>query len=250
MIPAFMGPSGLDTSLQALLARNKVSFASAVGNGTTLNSTGLNVTGTGTATALNVAATNIFTAMRSIEYPITTAAAAAVAGWRSASAQFFRGTGKLGGFFFVCRFGRSRGAAANATLRGFTGLAASTAAPTDVDPSTFTDVLGVGCDAGDTNWQVMHRTGSGAVTKVDTGIPKAVADSSEMYEVAMFCPPGGTVVHVQFTRLSDDATFTHTITTNLPAANTLLAPRGHYSVGGTSAVIGYALSSAYIETDY
>lgn len=253
VLPAIIGPSGLDTALQPLLARNKIAWANPNGNSTVIGVVGIALSATGNATSANIAVTNIHTAIRRLEYAVTTAATTAVAGWRGAANQFWIGNpaNQIGGFFFVCRFGRSRGVAANTTLRGFTGFSSQTAAPGDADPSTaLSNILGVGCDAGDTNYQIMHRAGTGAATKVDTGLPKAVADTTEMYDLAMFTPPQSSDVHVQFTRLSDGATFTHTITTNRPTDETLLSPRGYYSVGGTSSVIGYALASLYIETDF
>lgn len=252
MLPAVIGPSGLDTILQPFLARNKVGWANPPGNSNTMQTVGIVISGTGTATAANIATTNIHTVMRRLEYAVTTAATTAVAGWRNNVLQYHIGspTSIYGGFFFVCRFGRSRGVAANATLRGFTGLCNQTNNLTDADPSTYNSVLGVGCDAADTNYQIMHKNGAGAVTKVDTGFPKAVDDTSEMYELAMFTSPSDTNVYVRFTRLSDNAVFEHVITTNKPADTQLLSARGFYSVGGTSSVIGYSLSSLYIETDY
>lgn len=253
MMPAFIGPSGLDTSVQPLLARNKVAWVTAQGNGTVLAAMGLTLTVAGTATAANVAVTNVHTAMRRLDYLVTTAAATAVASVRHALAQFFRGNagGQLGGFQFVCRFGPATGQAANATRRGFCGFTSSTAAPTDVNPSTIADCLGVGCDSTDTNYQIMYRTGTGTVVKVNTGIPKSTtADRTEMYELSMFCAPGGTEVHFEFVRLATGDKFTHTASSSLPAATTLLAPRVCYSVGGTSSVIGLTLVSMYIETDF
>lgn len=253
VMPAIIGPSGLETSLQPILARNKIAWANPNGNSTAIGTMGIALSATGTPTAVNVGSANVHQAMRRLEYAVTTAATTAVGGWRSATAQFFIGgpVNPFGGFFFVCRFGRGRGVAANATLRGFTGFSSQTAAPGDADPSTaLSNMIGVGCDATDTNWQIMHRDGTALATKVNTGFAKAVADDTEMYELAMFTAPTSTDVHVQFTRLSDGATFSHTVSTNRPGPVTLLAPRGYYSVGGTSSVIGYALASLYIETDY
>ncbi len=71
MIPAFMGPSGLDSSLQPHFGRNKISFVQPQGNGTVLTSNGLTLTATGTATAANVATTNIHTYMRRLDYLVT-----------------------------------------------------------------------------------------------------------------------------------------------------------------------------------
>lgn len=253
MMAGFIGPSGLDSALQPLIARNKIALANPRGNATQVDVQGMAVTATGTATAANVGTATIQQAMRRLEYAVTTASTTAVAGWRSNVAQYHIGSPSTpyGGFFFVCRFGRSRGSAANSTLRGFIGFSSVTAAPTDANPSTtIANALGVGCDDGDTNYHVIHRSGTAAATKVDTGIAKAVADTTEMYELAMFTSPSDNNVYVQFTRLGDNTAFTHTISTNRPADTQLIAPRGYYSVGGTSSVIGYALSSLYIETDY
>lgn len=252
MLPAFIGPSGLMTSIQPMLAMNKVAWASPNGNSTTISQVGIALSATGTATAANVATTNVHTAQRRLEYAVTTAAATAVAGFRSAAAQFFRGTAPLGGFFYVCRFGPSRGAAANATKRMFVGLSSLTAAPTDVEPSTTeTNAIGVGCDAANANLQIIHRTGSGAATKIDLGssFAKSASDNTQAFELCLFCAPGGSSVTYAVTNMATGDVATGTISTSLPASTTLLAPRGWISVGGTSSVIGISLIGLYIETD-
>lgn len=249
MMPAFKGPSGLDTAVQSFLARNKVAWAQSVGNTTTLSLMGIALSAIGTATVANVALTNIHTAMRRLEYAVTTASTTAVAGWRDATAKYNIGD-QYGGFHYICRFGPSRGVAADATRRFFNGLTSVISAPTDVNPSTVANCVGVGADTADTNYHFMHRTGTGTVVKVDTGIPKSSADTTEMYELAMFTPPGGTTVQFRFERLSTGDFFEYTATADLPAKTTLLAPRGCASVGGTSSVVGISLVSLYIETDY
>ena len=256
MLPAYIGPSGLDSELQPLIARNKIAWANPNGNGTAMGLMGIALTATGTATAANVATTNIHTAIRRLEYAVTTAAATAVAGFRSGVNQYHIGEANtpFGGFTTVCRFGPSRGQASNATRRGFVGMTSNTAAPTDANPSagtTWANMIGVGHDAADANWQIMHRTGTGEVIKIYTGIQKAYNDTTEMFEVAIFTAPTGTpAVGVQLTRLSDGLTFSHVITSNLPAATTLLGFQAYNSVGGTSSVIGISLASLYLETDY
>lgn len=256
-LPAFMGPSGLDSALQAFLARNKIAWFNPPGNATTVQVMGMAApSATGTATAASVAVTNIHTVMRRLEYAVTTASATAVAGSRSTALQYHIGdvANNLGGFTFVARFGPSRGVASNATRRGFAGLTSNTGAPTDANPSagtTWANMIGVGHDAADTNWQIMHRTGTGTVVKVDTGIPKAYADNSEMFELALFSAPGATPsVGYKFTRLSDGVSFEGTITSDLPSATQLLTWQIWNSVGGTSSVIGVSVASVYIETDY
>ena len=256
ILPAFVGPSGLDSALQPFIARNKIGLFIPPGNATTAQTLGMNVTGTGTATAANVATTNIHTAMRRLEYAVTTAATTAVVGLRSGVLQYWIGGSgsQLGGFHFVSRFGPSRGSASNVTRRFFAGFTSNTGAPTDVNVSTtaaWANLIGVGCDSTDANWQVMHRNGTAATTKIDTGIPKSYTDATEMFDIAIFAPPnGGGPVGILFTRLSDGATFSTNITTNLPAATQLLNWQLFSSVGGTSSVMGISVASVYIETDF
>lgn len=252
MVPAFVGPSGLTTAIQPMLAMNRVAWANPNGNSTTLSVIGIALSATGTATAANIATTNIHTVQRRLEYAVTTASATAVAGFRSAAAQYFRGTAPNGGFFYVCRFGPSRGAAANSTKRIFVGLSSLTSAPTDVEPSTTeTNAIGVGCDAADANLQIIHRTGSGAATKIDLGssFAKSASDNTQAFELCLFCAPGGSSVTYAVTNMATGDVATGTISTSLPASTTLLAPRGWISVGGTSSVIGISLIGLYIETD-
>lgn len=256
MMPAFIDPSGLDSTLQPWLARNKIAWFNPPGNAPTVNQFGMVVAATGAAAGPNVGTANIHQAMRRLEYAVTTASATAVAGLRTTALQYHIGGpgSPFGGFTFIARFGPSRGQASNATRRFFAGLTSNMNAPTDVDPSagtTWANIIGVGADAEDANFHIMHRTGTGAVAKINTGIPKAYDDTTEMFELALFTAPTGTPsVGYRFTRLSDGEFFSGTITTNLPAATQLLTWQIWTSVGGTSSVVGISIASVYIETDF
>ena len=89
----------------------------------------------------------------------------------------------------VWRWGPATGVT-NASHRAFAGMRNTIAAPTDVDPSTLTNICGMGYDAADTNIQFMHNDGAGRATKIDLGaaFPKPNADRTAVYEIAMFCP--------------------------------------------------------------
>lgn len=250
---AMVGPAGLDTVVQPSIARNKVSTWNPTGNATTITSfSTAALTATGTATTANVATTNIHTYQKRVDFLVTVATTTAVAGWRNAVAQYTIGasTAGLGGFHFIFRFGLATGVT-TATKRCFVGMSSSTAAPTDVNPSTITNSVGFGYDAADTNIQFMYR-GAGASVKVDTGIAiPTTGDRTHAYELVMFSPPGTTQsLGYLITNLGTGVSFGGTITTGLPANTTLLAPRGWTSVGGTSSVTGIALMSGYIESDY
>jgi hypothetical protein len=254
MMAAFKGPSGLDTTIQPSLARNKIAWMNPVGNTTTLSQVGFALSAVGTATAANVATTNLHVSMRRIDYLVTTAATTAVAGITpngTSNNQYFMGTGILGGFHVILRFGGATGMS-NTAHRFYAGMVSSTSAPTDVEPNTRSGMIGVGYGSADANWKIMHKTASGAATEIDLGaaFPRQTADRSKMYELALFCPPGGTNVGYEFTELGTSNVASGEITTNLPTASTLLKWTIIASVGGISSVIGLALASAYTETDY
>lgn len=253
-MPAFMGPSGLDSGLQPLLARNKVGMFLPNGNGTAGTQWGLTYSSTGTATTANVATTSLYRYMRRIAYEVTTASATAVAGFRGAALQWTLGgpNAGLGGFHSIYRWGPTSGLS-NPTHRAFAGMRGSTAAPTDVDPSTLTNICGMGWDAGDANIQFLHNDGSGTATKIDLGtsFPRPTVDTTSVYEITLFAPPGTPqVLHYEVTDLVSGAVATGTITTDIPSTTQLLTPYSYVSVGGTSSIVGMAVMSHYIETDY
>jgi hypothetical protein len=87
------------------------------------------------------------------------------------------------------------------------------------------------------------------MTKIDTGFSKNDDDATQMYTLRVLAPlRGGQDVVVRFTRLSDGKFFEQEITTGLPALTQLLAWQIYTSVGGTSSVIGVAVSNVYIKT--
>ena len=245
-----VGPSGLDVHLQPLIATNRIAMSLSTGAAAP-QTVGISAwTVTGTATASTVTTTNLYTWMRRTEYLVTTAAITAVAGFYLTAGQFgMSNTAYGGGFFTVIRWGPATGVA-TATNRAFVGMAASVAAPTDVQPSSLFNILGMGWDSADANIQFMHNDASGTATKVDTGIAVPTVDRTNVYEIALFVPPNSTTVGWQVTLLNTGATASGTVSADIPAVNTLLGPRGYMSVGGTSSVIGISMMSTYIETDY
>jgi len=254
MMAAIMGPSGLDTSLQPLLGRNGAAFWRPAGSSTTVTQLGMAAATLGTATAATIATTNLHSSVKRLDYLVTTASTSAIAGWQSSAAntnQYCIGSGVIGGFHVILRFGGATGMA-TATHRCFAGMTSLTAAPTDVNPSTWANIIGVGYDSTDSNWQLMHKTGTGSVVKTDLGssFPRQSVDRSKLYELALFTAPNLTSVGYEFMELGTSNTVAGTITSNLPAATTLLKAIVTCSVGGTSSVIGLSMVGASIETDH
>lgn len=255
MFPAFIGPSGLDSALQPLLARNKIGYWCPPGNGSTvpgvLGFTAPTVTGF-TATARNVATTRFFTRMRRLGY-VTAATAGSVGQWRHSSMQFTIGDGStLGGFTYIIRFGTSD-AATVAGARMFMGMRI-TATPTNVEPSTIVNGVGVGHGAADTNLKLFYG-GSAAQTPIDLGANFPINTLSvDMYELALFAPVDSQVIHYEVTRLNTGdvatGTLSGTVGTAIPAATTLIGPWGYRTNNATALAVGIDVASAYIQTDY
>lgn len=253
VMTAILNILGVAKPLQSFMGRCAVAAWGPAGNSTTITATGgAALTATGTATAANVATTNRHTLMRRLEYLVTVASTTAVAGFRVAAAMWSRGSGAdNGGFHMVCRWGPATGVATS-TNRGFCGMANSTAAPTDVEPSSILNIIGMGWDAADTNIQIMHNDGTGTATKVDLGsnFPVPSSDRAKVFEISLYCAPNDSKVEYEVTDLGTGSVATGSITTDLPSATTFLGPRGWMSVGGTSSVIGVALMGLYVESDY
>jgi hypothetical protein len=256
LMPAFVGPSGLDSVLQPFLARNKVGYWCPPGNATTapgvLGFTAPTVTGF-TAKARNVATTNLFTRMRRLGY-VTAATAGAVGQWRQSAAQYTVGSSStnLGGFTFIIRFGISD-AAEVAGARMFIGMRTS-ATPTNVEPSTLTNCIGVGHGAGDTTMRLFYG-GSAAQASIDLGASfPANTRTVDVYELSLFSAPNSENVHWEVTRLNTGDVATGTIVntgaTVLPTNTTLLCPWGFRTNNATALAVGLDVMSAYIETDY
>ncbi len=206
---------------------------------------------TGTATVATQAVTNIYTQQMRMEYLVTTAATTAIASWRHGVAQWWRGNAAgLGGFRYRCRWGNATGAATT-TSRCFVGMQNAVGTPTDVEPSTLLNMIGMGWGAADVNIQLMTNAGSGTATKTDlgAGFPVPTTDRSALYDIELSCDPNSTLITYRVVNVISGAVEQGTLSANLPVNNVLLAPRGWMSVGGTSSVIGIAFMFLEIGSD-
>ncbi len=251
---AVKGPLGDYHTIQPHVGRNSIALWAPAGNNTGIGISGaaIALTAVGTATAATSANTNAHTMMKRVEWLVTVAATTAVAGFRYTGQVWSRAAlANYGGFTYICRWGPATGVATT-TTRAFTGFRNTTAAPTDVEPSTVTNMIGMGWDAADTNIQIMHNDASGTATKVDLGasFPVPTADRTNVYELTLYCCPTDTS-RVDWTveNLTTFVVASGSITTDLPATTVFLAPAGWCSVGGTLSVIGYALMQLYIKSE-
>ena len=256
MMAAQIDPAGLTTSLQPLLARNKVGYWNPAGNATTVPGVfGITApTVVGTATARNVATTNLATRMRRIGY-VSSATAGSLAEARVAVAQFSCGSGSNdgSGFFFVTRWVPSD-AATVAGERNFVGLMNSTAAATNVEPNTLTNCVGIAQLSTDATQLYMVHGGTSAQTAValGTNFPGATL-STVAYELAIFAPNSvANTFYYQVTNITTGQTTSGTINgtaAQVPVSSVLLAPRQWATNNATALAVGFDVCSIYIETD-
>jgi hypothetical protein len=251
-MPAFIGPSGLDSALQPLLGRNKLLRINPTGNNTAVATEGASFQVTGTATARTVATTNLFTRTRRIGY-VSATSAGSTAGARHNLTQFTLGNGNgLGGFFVVIRFGFS---AVVADMRAFVGARNSGGVINNVEPSTLTGSIGVGKGGADDNLSIFYG-GTAAQTPIPLGANfPANTENVDLYELALFSPPDvAQTVHWQVTRLNTGHVASGTLTGGaavLPAADVLLTPfTSIVSNNATAAEVAIDIVSVYAETDY
>jgi hypothetical protein len=210
---------------------------------TTLQGRGITLSATGTATAYTVANTNRITAIPAVEALVTTASTSAVAGLRINTLPFRLGQIGGAGGLYMRTLVRNATGGATTTTRGFFGLRGASTAPTDVNPSTLTNIVGLGWDSGDSSLSIMSNDGTGTATKVPLGsdFPRPTADRSQAWDFTILSDGLGNV-YWAVESLANGAMASGVINTDLPAANTLITYNSYISVGGTSSVIGVGLA--------
>ena len=250
-------PSGETTFFQPHIARNKIGYWNPPGNATTVPGVFgyTSYTTVGTATAATVATTNLFTRMRRLSY-VSSATAGTLASLRAAAAQISLGDGfGNNGFNKIIRFGCSDAATVSGA-RQFCGISTNTGAPTNVEPSTLTNAIGVGHGAADTNLKIFYG-GSVAQTPIDLG-PNFPANtlSTDAYELALRSPPDHfSTIYYEVTRLNSGAVATGVIAGDgagivLPTPGTLLTYSWNYRTNNATALsVSLDIMSDYIETD-
>ena len=250
MMAAQIGPSGLDTTLQANLGGNKVALWMPPGGSTTVPGVfGMAaLTVTGTATARTVATTNLLTRMTRLGF-VSAATAGSLAGAREGVVKFTTGAGPgLGGFFARYRFGISDPAVV-AGARMFVGLDALTTAPTNIDPSTKVNCVGVGQIAASNNLQIIYGNAT-AKTPIDLGAYFPANTNADAYELNLFSPPAGGV-HWQVRRLNTPFEATGFLSSaETPVATQLLGHQLWRCNNTTTLAVGLDVCGIYIETDY
>jgi hypothetical protein len=254
--PAFLNATNSVAQLQPAFANKKIITVNPTNNSVTINYVGSQtLTSLGTGTATSATTTNLFT--RAVRITNVSAGTAGSLGglYTSSLSPFTLGTATTpayGGFYYVARFGISDTVA---SPRTFVGLTSSISAPTNVEPSTLTNSIGVGQGAADTNLKIYYG-GSATQTPIDLGVNFPTGTSNtDWYELTLFAPPtSANTVYYQVIRLNTgdkaSGTLTGTAGTVLPSNTTRLGLVLWRSNNATASAVTLSIGNIYIETDY
>ena len=250
IVPKWKGPSGLDTQLQEALYSN-----------------GIEVIVPASSTAFSAVGTATFTAVGTVSHPtlasgslrastrraiVTSAATANSASeLRVPATRCWRGdSAGLGGFFAVFRFGCS---SAVSGQRMFVGLLGATGATsTSQDPAALTNCIGIGNANTDANLQILNNDASGGATKTDLGSSFPVPDSSNnaIYEMTLFAKANDTSIGWRVVRLDTGDVASGTISSDMPAGSTFLAPHFYVNNNGVASAVILDFYRYYLSSDY
>lgn len=205
---------------------------------------GWNNSATGSLTGRTPAAGSLFTEAARIGY-VTSTTPGNVIGSRHQSPQFGRGSAQgLGGWHMRFRIGT---AAHQTGMRAFFGKGPSSA-PTNVDPSALTHIVGIGKDATDTNWQIMYCDGTNPSTvdptigerqstKIDTGIP-ATTNNADIIDAEFACIPASNEIRYKITNVVTGAVSTGRLTGDIIGNGSLYGPQAWVTNNTASAAAG------------
>ena len=250
IMPKWVGPSGVDTPFQANLGFNRVAWCNPSG-GTTLTTfiacMGSAFTNVGTANNPTPTTTNLLTSTRRATYSTGTISGS-LASHRQSTLQVWRGNAAgLGGFFYTIRFGTDTLVSGN---RAFVGLADSVSAPTNVDPTTTTTPgkIGVAINANTGNWKLVNNVTGTAPTVLDLGASFPVTTTS-LYELVLYAAPNASSVGWRVTNISTGAQTSGSLSTNIPASTTFLAPQFWITNNATASAAILDFGGWYLESD-
>lgn len=223
------------------------------GAGSTITYTGPAWTGTGTNTGATVVSANstyYAYGYASNLFENASATTSQVAGFRQSANTIHRGQYGGGGFDITVRFSLISSVNLGINKRCFVGLnGATNAAPTDVNPSSKTNIVGIGWDATDATIYIFHNDASGTATRVNTSIDIPDEGINDVFVVTLYSEPGSSSITITADRLHDGgAAYSTTVSTDIPSISTIMYIDGYASAGGTSDSAGIRFINATVKT--
>lgn len=203
--------------------------------GTTAYNRAMTVVTTGTATAQAISASR-WLAEPTLNY-VSAATVGAQASFINSNPLVVSETPKTGGWVVVIRMSVKNYAAGK---RWFVGMSNSTATPGDVEPSSLTNIFGVGVDSTDTGVQLISRGTTGAANKA--GQPIAPDLGGQNITFTFRCNPGSAHMYCGFN--CDGYDWGHNWYGGTPG---LWYPKVWVSNGAVASSITLSMNRAYVE---
>ena len=225
--------------------------ANGLGNSlvTTAGGNGLGVT-TGTAVAKTFDGTTFGGSISNLTVN-SAGSAGSSAGYTSnggAASGAFRGTiAGTGGFDVRFRFGIDT---AVSNLSWFVGMWGASTDMGNNDPSAQTNIIGFGCDSGQTTVRFMNNDGSGTTMTTDLGANFPAATSGIYYEARLYCIPNGSTIYYSLERLETPQFTEGSVTTDIPGTTTALYPQVHICNRTTASVAKISFSKYILMQDF
>ena len=248
VMPEYMNEAAIDCFTQPALFNNNFFMWCPASSTTTGQMLGNAIGTAGTVSHPTLASTNMQTSMRRTQWE-SAAAASSGAGIRGSMTQVWRGNAaNMGGFFAVFRFSQNLNTLGH---MAFVGLANSIAALT-ANPSSLTNMIGLGFDSGDavaSGWQLMRNDASGTATKV--ALASAPRDTSTVFTLSIYCPANSSGITVRLYNdtaqsvILDNVTYT----TDLPDSATFLTFHAQQYTGAITTACRFQLNRIYVESD-
>lgn len=252
--PSWRSAQTPERFVQPLLGRTKFyGFQGYQGNLLFLGMAGSTITNSALSGATITNSTYFLRQMRALMSSAATAGSI-VSTYPNASRNLFVGDGSgRGGFVCVFRFGFSDTVSG---ARAFIGLTGSGAAPTNVNPPTLTNVIGVAQVDGSNNLNIVYG-GSTGQTAIDLGVNfPANTSATDFYELWLFSDPNdNTQVRYLVNRWSGATTAISnpisgvlsngTPGTTMPATTTNLGPAFWRTNNTTAAAVSLEIGSFY-----
>jgi hypothetical protein len=255
IMPKWMGPSGVDYQLQSHIGLNNVSVwrGGATTTATTFAAQIGNMPYTSASPSAPLIPTLATTSLRNQTYRGTIRSgttAGGIAYIRANTLRIWRGNAAgLGGFFVVTRFSLS--GTIQTGQRSFVGISDSIANPTNVDPTTNTTPgkIGLAQNAATGNWSLVHNVSGTAPTIIALGANFPI-NNTDIYEIGLFAAPNAASIGYRVTNWSTGQQTSGTLTANIPAATTFMAPVAWITNNAQGAQSELDFISTYVETDY
>jgi hypothetical protein len=249
IMPKWIGPAGVDTPFQASLGFNRIAMTTPAGTGTTVPQVwGSTNTQVGTVSHPAIATGSVKNSTR--RWTLTSAATAgSLVSHRQGALMAWRGNvAGQGGLFFTIRFNLTTLQAGN---RAFVGLADVVTAPTNVDPTTSTTPgkVGMAINANTGNWSWVNNVTGTAPTVTALGASFPV-NTTDLYELIIYSAPNGSGITYRVQNLNTAAvTANTTVSANIPANTTFLAPLYWMTNNATAAAVAMDSAGWYLESD-